>query len=492
MNFNKLISLCNPVAVRGNSPDHLGNLVLDSRKIEPGDVFIAIKGTRSNGHQFISQIADKGASAAIVEEFDHDTDLVQIKVENTRELLGKLAQEFEGNPGRDLKIAGITGTNGKTTVATLVYQVLRHCNKPAALLGTVATIINGKKHTSRLTTPDAIELAEIFREVADAGCDFAVMEASSHALDQQRTSGFDFSVAGFTNLSHDHLDYHHTLDAYATAKKTLFDNLKEGSKAFVNTDDSQGEFMIRDCMAEVKEYGFFNNQGDKIHQNNSDGLLIEVDGIHIHSPLIGDFNAYNLALAYYICRALGCSENGVVSALAKAPGAPGRMEKVLYDSPVSLPVVLVDYAHTPDALKNVLKTLQDVKKAGETVHVLFGAGGDRDITKRAVMAKYAEEFADFITVSSDNPRSEEPEAIIDDVFKGFSQTRKVIREADRKEAIIKTVARADSKSIILIAGKGHETHQEVKGVYHHFDDKAIALKALQDLEKKYDQVGGVQ
>ncbi|MEX0773829.1 MAG: UDP-N-acetylmuramoyl-L-alanyl-D-glutamate--2,6-diaminopimelate ligase [Balneolales bacterium] len=491
MNFNKLISLCHPVAVQGKASEPIGNLVLDSTKVEPGDVFIAIKGYKSDGHRFISQVAEKGASAVIVENFDLATDIPQIKVDNTRELLGKLAQEFEENPALNLKIAGITGTNGKTTVATLIYQVLRHCNKRAALLGTVATIINDKKRTSRLTTPDAVELARIFRDVAEDDCSFAIMEVSSHALDQQRTSGFDFTIAGFTNLSHDHLDYHQTTDAYATAKKLLFDKLPKNSTALVNTDDPHGEFMVSNCQAKIRRFGFYNKQGDKILQNSSNGLVIEVDGVQVQSHLIGEFNAYNLALAYYACRAFGCSKGETVSALAKAPGAPGRMEQILFESLVPMPVILVDYAHTPDALKNVLKTLREVKKVYETVHVLFGAGGDRDVTKRAVMAKYAEELADFITVTSDNPRSEEPQSIIDDVFEGFSQTQNVIREADRKEAIMKTIARADSKSIILIAGKGHETHQEVGGIYHHFDDKAIALKTLQDLEKRFEKAGRV-
>lgn len=491
MNFEKLISLCHPLAIQGDYPEIVGNLVLDSRKVEPGDIFIAIKGYKSDGHRFISQVSEKGASAAIVEKFDPEAALTQLLVANTRELTGILAQEFEGNPAEKLKVAGITGTNGKTTVATLIYQVLRQCSQPAALLGTAATFINDEKQTSRLTTPDAIELAQIFKKAADENCRFAVMEVSSHALNQHRTSGFDFTVAGFTNLSHDHLDYHLTADAYASAKKMLFDGLSEYATAIVNTDDQRGEFMLKDCKAGIKRYGFFNGQGDKIIQNNSGGLIIEVEGMRIKSQLFGEFNAYNLALAFHACVALGCSKKEAADALSGAPGAPGRMEKVLFDSPVSLPVILIDYAHTPDALKNVLKTLCDVKKQDESVHVLFGAGGDRDVTKRVVMAKHAEEYADFITVTSDNPRSEEPEAIIDDIFEGFSQTDNVIREADRKEAIIKTITRADAKSIVLIAGKGHETHQEVKGVYHHFDDKTIALEALKNIEKDFAGTGRV-
>lgn len=479
------------MAVQGTIPEPIGNLVLDSRKVEPGDIFIAIKGYNSDGHRFISQVAGKGASAAIVEDIDAYSNIAQIQVSDTRALLGKLAQEFEGNPGQKLKIAGITGTNGKTTVATLIYQVLRHCNESAALLGTVATVINDKKQTSRLTTPDSIDLARIFREVVNHDCDFAIMEASSHALHQQRTSGFDFAVAGFTNLSHDHLDYHKTEDAYAEAKKLLFDQLPKSSTAIINTDDLRGDFMAGDCQANIIRYGFNHDQGDRIVRNNSEGLKIEVGGVQIQSPLIGNFNAYNLALAYHACRAFGLAETETVLALSKSPGAPGRMEKVLFDSPVPLPVILVDYAHTPDALKNVLKTLNEVKQGQELVHVLFGAGGDRDVSKRAVMAKYAEEYADFITVTSDNPRSEEPEDIIDHVMQGFSKTENVIIEADRKEAIIKTIGRADSNSIVLIAGKGHETHQEVKGVYHHFDDKAVALSTLQNLEKEFVKAGRV-
>ncbi|MEX2641027.1 MAG: UDP-N-acetylmuramoyl-L-alanyl-D-glutamate--2,6-diaminopimelate ligase [Balneolales bacterium] len=489
MNFKELISLCEPLAVQGNSAAPMGNLVLDSRKTEPGDVFIAIRGYRSDGHHFLAQSARQGASAMIVEDFDPHITVPQIKVGNTRNLLGRLAQAFEGNPSRKLKITGITGTNGKTTVATLIYQVLRRLDHPAALLGTVGTMINDKPGFSRLTTPDAVELARTFRNVAEEDCTFACMEISSHALDQQRAGGIDFAVAGFTNLSHDHLDYHKTADAYARAKKRLFDGLKENAVAIVNTDDPRGEYMVQDCRARVQRYGFNNNQGDAILHNNSGGLILEVGGVRITSPLIGTFNAYNLALAYRACRALGCQQGETVAALARSPGAPGRMEKLVFDSAVDLPVILIDYAHTPDALKNVLETLRDVKKENETLHVVFGAGGDRDVSKRPLMAKYAEKYADFITVTSDNPRSEDPSVILDDIFRGFTKTDQVIREADRKEAIVKTIGRADSRSIILIAGKGHETHQEVKGVFHHFDDKLTALDALKVIEKSLAKAG---
>ena len=470
------------MAIQGEHPDSLGHLATDSRKVGPGDVFIAVKGFQSDGHQFLAQVARQGASAAIVEQFDDEVPITQVKVANTRRLTGILAHAFAGNPEARMEIAGVTGTNGKTTVATLVYQVLRKLGHPSALLGTVATLINDEKHGSRLTTPDSLELADIFNSAAEAGCRFASMEVSSHALDQHRTSGLNYAVAGFTNLSHDHLDYHKTVAGYATAKKLLFDGLSENAVAIVNTDDPQGEFLVRDCRAEIRRYGFVGDQGDSILENNSKGILIEVDGVTIKSPLIGEFNAYNLALAYHISRALGCTAEDTVTALAEAKGAPGRMEKLAVESSVPLPVILVDFAHTPDALKNVLKTLREVKQAHQTVHVVFGAGGDRDAAKRPVMASHAEELADYITVTSDNPRSEDPDAILDDIFRGFTQTDGVIREADRKTAIIKAIQRADRDAIVLIAGKGHETHQEIKGIHHHFDDKAVAIEALQSLE----------
>ena len=446
MTIDKLIEICNPLHVTNKEFDgEITTFAIDSRDVKEGTVFIAIRGTQVDGHMFLEDAIGRGAKVIICEEsYYTEDDVCIIEVEDTQKLAGPLAQAFADYPAKDLKVIGITGTNGKTTTATLVYQVLSACGEKASLLGTVSKRILDDVFDSKLTTSDPIELARDMKTMVEAGSEYLVMEVSSHALDQDRVAGFDFEVAAFTNLSQDHLDYHETLDEYSKAKKILFDNLPESSTAVVNTDDAQGNFMMKDCKAKRS-------------------LL--------------SFNAYNVGEAFLICKALGLASKDIATALGEAKGAAGRMEPVVVEG-ANLPVVIVDYAHTPDALQNVCSTLSSVKDEHQKLTVIFGAGGDRDSGKRPKMAQAAAAFADKIIVTSDNPRSENPDLIIADILDGFDDLGNVKSITDRKEAIQKAIEDASADEIILIAGKGHEDYQEVDGERHHFDDREIAQEFL--------------
>ncbi len=478
MYINDLIELVNPLHVSRTKPD--GDLLAvyqDSRHVTENTVFIAVKGHEVDGHMFLEDAISKGAKVLITEE-SYYTDakgVCVMEVENTRVLVGKLAQAFAGNPAKKLKVIGITGTNGKTTTATLVHQVLCTLGEKASLLGTVSKKILEEELDSSLTTSDPIELANDMKAMVDAGSEYLVMEVSSHALVQSRVTGFDFEVAAFTNLSHDHLDYHVTLEEYAKAKKILFDELPSTSTAVINSDDQHGAFMLADCFAKKLLLSFGTDQ-NYIQSNTSDGLNIVVEGNLISSPLIGEFNAYNVAQSFLICKALNMNSSSISKALQSAHGASGRMEKVELDS---APLAIVDYAHTPDALKNVLSTLHQVKEPNQKLITVFGAGGDRDSLKRPEMAKASEAYSDNIFVTSDNPRFENPEKIISDIMKGFENTENVKKITNRKDAIHAAIKSAGKRDIILIAGKGHEDYQDVEGTKYPFDDRLIARDALE-------------
>ena len=491
MTYDKLITLCKPIDVSGPEPNEIGALTQDSRDVTKGSVFIAVKGFQVDGHMFIENAISKGASVIICEEsYYSEEDVCIIEVADTRSLVGPLAQAFQGYPAKKMKIIGITGTNGKTTVATLTYQLLMEMGgaKPS-LLGTVAKRIEDETLDSLLTTSDPIELAEDMRRMVDARSTHLVMEVSSHALDQQRVDGINFQVAAFTNLSHDHLDYHDSFKDYATAKKKLFDELDNDAWAVINADDEQAKYIALDCTARAIDFSLNREitYPVKLISNNAEGLVIEIDEVKFETSLVGKFNAYNVTQSVLICKALGYELTTIARALKSAKGAPGRLERVEAEGRDGLPQVFVDYAHTPDALENVLKTLSEIKAENQKLIAVFGCGGDRDKSKRPKMAAIADQWADEIIVTSDNPRSEDPDSIIDEIMKGFDQADKVKRITDRKKAIEEAISSADGNTIILIAGKGHETYQEIDGKRHDFDDREVAHRALSN--KKDGEVG---
>ncbi len=483
--FDDLIAFCNPISVTGTAPNGLGKLCQDSRKVKSGDLFIAVKGYTVDGHDYIDKAIKNGASVIIAEKpVELRPGISVVLVKSTRTLLGPLAQTMVGYPARKLTVIGVTGTNGKTTVATLIWQALTMLGEKVSLLGTVEKRINEKVVKSRLTTSDPIELAEDMKKMVKAGSRYLVMEVSSHALHQNRVEGIPFYVAVFTNLSLDHLDYHESMDEYAEAKKLLFDSLEKFDWAITHLDDPKGEWIISDTKARILNFSF-ERQGvisASVTKEDETGTTLLVEGTEFHTPLIGRFNAYNVVEALLVCSVLGVDGAVCAGALEKCKGAEGRMERVNQPDELEYhPLVLVDYAHTPDALENVSKTLSDLKKSDQKLIILFGCGGDRDKSKRPEMAKIAEKYGDSIMVTSDNPRTEDPEAIIKDIFMGFTDLTKVSSVTSRKDAIENVIIEADTNSIILIAGKGHETYQEVHGKRHHFDDREIAREALKTI-----------
>lgn len=482
MNYQELIAFCQPISVSGPEAEVIGKLRQDSREVQPGDIFIAVKGLKSDGHNFIGEAIDHGASVIICQEdlnFQDTTAVIQVK--KTRKLLGKLAQRMEGNPAAKLKIIGVTGTNGKTTVATLVWQILTKLNYKASLLGTIEKRVLKQKSPSRLTTADPIELAASMREMVDAGSEFLAMEVSSHALDQRRTKGINFNVAVFTNLTHDHLDYHETMNEYASAKKRLFNSLDSKSWAITNADDERGAWIVNSTPAKVLSFGF-EDKGllhAKILESDATGMRISIDETKVDTSLVGNFNAYNVVEALLTCTALGIDGKKAAEILKECEGAPGRMERVNKDLSIqSEPIVFVDYAHTPNALDNVLSTLRELKTRHQKLICVFGCGGDRDKAKRSEMAKIAESYSNRVIVTSDNPRSEDPDLIIDDIMEGFKNPEDITRLTNRRDAIYEAVLASKAGSIVLIAGKGHETYQEINGERIHFDDREIVRYAL--------------
>ena len=490
MTTRQLLEFCNPIKLEGPKPDALGVLCQDSRAVRDHDIFIAIRGTTTDGHNYIQQAVQNGASVVICEDIpEANNGALFVQVENTRRLIGPLAQFLQDNPAEELTVIGITGTNGKTTVATLVWQILQKLSVNASLLGTVEKRINNKKAESRLTTSDPVEIASDMREMVDAGSTHLVMEVSSHALHQQRVNGIKFDAAAFTNLSLDHLDYHAEMKNYAAAKQLLFNSLGSETCAIINADDSYGEYMASSTGAEILFFSFKNRAGISCNliQMNQEGLSIEVDGTKLVSPLIGMFNAYNLAEAFLLCRCTGFRSDEIASVVRSCSGAPGRLERVerIDESEnKSDPLILVDYAHTPDALENVASTVRDTKNDGQNLILIFGCGGDRDKSKRPVMAEISGKYADRVIVTTDNPRSENPESIIEDILSGFSAGFRPEVIVSRRDAILQTIRGASANDIILIAGKGHETYQEVNGERHHFDDREVARTALQQRNGK--------
>ncbi len=472
----RLLELSEAVRFTGQLNSFYKGISADSRKMTPGFIFAAIDGFSDDGHRFIPNAVNKGAELILTErnpeEISVEGDVAVAQVPDIRLAIARLAFAFAGDPQHKLKVAGITGTNGKTTISTLVYQMLTKLGFRAGLLGTVEKRFGEMTSETGLTTGNPEQIALDFAEMLDAGCTHVLMEVSSHALDQRRTDAIDFDVAAFTNLSHDHLDYHETPEAYLKAKKRLFDLLKPDSIAVINADDPSSAQITADCAADIWEYGF---RGDEMQilENSAKGLVLDIDGIRIESGLCGAFNAGNLAAAFLICRAFGCTAQNAATALSDAVGAGGRLERVGSGTPA----VFVDYAHTPDALSNVLSSLRNMEPEKQLIAV-FGCGGDRDRSKREVMGRIASEYADTVVVTSDNPRFEQPEAIIKEILTGIHQTETLVNP-DRPAAITEAIAMAKDDAVVLIAGKGHETYQEVMGVRFPMDDRQIAARALE-------------
>ena len=470
------------VAIRqviGSSGIEIKKICFDSRQAEAGSLFVAVKGTVSDGHQYISQVIEKGVVAIICEDLPELTqdNVCYIKTENTAQALGILASNFYDNPSDKLKLVGVTGTNGKTTVATLLFQLFRDLGYKAGLISTVQNHINDQIIPSTHTTPDQLTLNSLLNDMVLSGCDYCFMEVSSHALAQYRTEGLNFTGGAFTNITHDHLDYHLTFAAYLKAKKMFFDKLGRSAFALTNADDKNGAVMLQNTKAHQKSYGL-KNVADfkaKIIESHFSGLLLDIEGKEVWFKMIGSFNAYNLLVAYAVAILLEQDEEKVLTVLSRLRGAEGRFDWIKSPNGV---IGIVDYAHTPDAVLNVLNTIKDIRKGTEQVITVIGCGGNRDKTKRPVMAKVAGDGSDKVILTSDNPRNEEPEEIIHDMEAGISPAnkRKTLSITDRKEAIRTACHLAKPGDIILLAGKGHEKYQEIKGVKHPFDDKEILFE----------------
>lgn len=470
--------------VVGSTNVAIENVCIDSREAKKFSLFVAVNGTISNGHDFIEQAIEQGSLAIVCEvlptELHKEVNYIQVK--NSRVAAGMIASNFYENPSEDLKLVGITGTNGKTTTATLLYELFAGLGYKVGLISTVRNLINGVEVVATHTTPGPINLNKLLAEMVDAGCEFCFMEVSSHALHQHRVAGLDFTGAIFTNITHDHLDYHENFRNYITAKKMLFDGLSSKAFALVNLDDKNGEVMVQNTKAKVISYGLKSmaDRKAKILENNLTGLVLNIDGQEVITRLIGSFNAYNILSVYGAAIELKEEKLQILTTLSNLHSPEGRFE--FFKTPNNI-LGIVDYAHTPDALDNILSTIRELRTGNEKVLTLVGCGGDRDKTKRPEMARIAVEGSDKVILTSDNPRSEEPEHIVEDMKKGLDPVtvRKVVTIIDRAEAIRTACMLAQPGDIILVAGKGHEKYQEIKGVKTPFDDMEILTANLKQI-----------
>jgi UDP-N-acetylmuramoyl-L-alanyl-D-glutamate--2,6-diaminopimelate ligase len=464
--------------LQGAADVAISAIVFDSRKVVPGCLFVAVKGTQVDGHAYIEKAIQDGAAAIICEDLPGHTvgEVDFIMVKDSAVALGIVAANFYDNPSNKLKLIGVTGTNGKTTIATLLYQLFRDLGYKCGLLSTVENQINGKIIPSTHTTPDQVELNKLLDEMVAQGCDYCFMEVSSHAVAQHRIEGLVFAGGIFSNLTHDHLDYHKTFDNYLKAKKAFFDGLSKNAFALTNNDDKNGSVMLQNTKAHKKTYALKSmaDYKGKILENQFGGLLLLIDNDEVWFKMVGSFNAYNLLAVYAAAMLLDQDRSKVLTSLSKLHGAEGRFDYVISPNKV---IGIVDYAHTPDAVQNVLSTIHNIRKGTEKVITVIGCGGDRDKTKRPVMAKVACQWSDKVILTSDNPRSEDPAQIIKDMEAGVTPTaqRNTVSITDRHEAIKTACMLAQPGDIILLAGKGHEKYQEIKGVKNHFDDKEELL-----------------
>jgi len=469
----------------GSTQVAIEKICFDSRLVEKFSLFIAVSGTQVDGHQFIEKAINDGAIAVVCEIFPDviNEKISYIKVKSSSAALGIIASNFYDNPSSEIKLVGITGTNGKTTTATLLHDLFTQLNYKCGLLSTVVNKIGTTEIASTHTTPDAIQLNALLRYMISEDCEYCFMEVSSHAIHQNRIAGVDFVGGIFTNITHDHLDYHKTFDEYIKAKKHFFDCLPETAFAIVNKDDKNGMVMLQNTKAYKHSYALksMSDYSCKVIESDFTGMLLNIDGNEVWTKLIGQFNAYNLLAIYSTALLLGQDKISVLTAISKLVSVEGRFQYLKSANNIS---GIVDYAHTPDALKNVLKTINDIRTGNEQVITLVGCGGDRDKSKRPIMAKIACELSDKIILTSDNPRSENPEEIIKDMRQGVDGIyfKKVLAIVNREEAIRTACSLANDGDVILIAGKGHEKYQEIKGEKHPFDDMQI-LKETFELMK---------
>jgi UDP-N-acetylmuramoyl-L-alanyl-D-glutamate--2,6-diaminopimelate ligase len=474
-------------SVYGSTAVEVSDVQLDSRKVKKGSLFIAVKGAAADGHLFIDKAIEAGAAAIVHEQavVNKKEEVIYVQAENSAAAAGYIAHNFFDQPSEKLKIVGITGTNGKTTIATLLYKLFTSLGYKCGLLSTVQNHIGDRVLEATHTTPDAVSLNALLKQMADEECTHVFMENSSHAIHQHRSTGLHFAGAIFSNITHDHLDYHKTFDEYIRVKKSFFDNLSSSAFAISNADDKRGEVMLQNTNAKKYFYSL-RTMADfkgKLLENSLTGLVMTVNDQEVHFRLIGEFNAYNLLAVYGAAICMGEDKHEVLRRLSVLTGAEGRFDYIV--SAKERIIGIVDYAHTPDALLNVLATIKKLRKGIEQVITVVGCGGDRDKTKRPIMGEVACEHSDKVIFTSDNPRSEDPLEILKDIEAGLGSAakRKFISIADRREAIKTAISLAKPEDIVLIAGKGHEKYQDIKGVKNHFDDKEVLREIFELLGK---------
>ena len=482
MELEQLISKIKPVEIAGQTDVDITSVEIDSRKVTKGTLFVAMRGTQVDGHQFIPKAIEQGAAAVLCEQIPEDKaeGVTYVQVKDCEDCVGTVATTFYGNPTKKLRLVGVTGTNGKTTIATLLYNMFRAMGHKCGLLSTVCNYIEGEAVPASHTTPDPIELNQLLRRMVEAGCEYAFMECSSHAIAQKRIGGLTFAGGIFTNLTRDHLDYHKTFENYRDAKKKFFDDLPKAAFAITNADDKNGLVMTQNCKAAVKTYSTRSMADYTAHivECHFEGMYLEMDGHEVGVQFIGKFNVSNLLAVYGAARMLGKQPEDILVVMSTLKSVAGRLEPIRSDEGVT---GIVDYAHTPDALENVLNAIHEVLNGKGKVITVCGAGGNRDKGKRPLMAQEAVKQSDRVIITSDNPRFEEPQDIINDMLAGLSaqQMKKVVSIVDRREAIRTACMMAEKGDVILIAGKGHEDYQEIKGVKHHFDDKEVVREILE-------------
>ena len=477
MKLSELLKSVSILQIAGPAETEITGVNIDSRKIEKGHLFVAIKGTQTDGHKFIAKAIELGATAILCEDMPEEKieSVSYLQVASTEDVVGQVATNFYGNPSKKLKLVGVTGTNGKTTIATLLYNMFRKFGHRCGLLSTVCNYIEDEAIAADHTTPDPIELNHLLHRMVEAGCEYAFMECSSHAIAQKRIGGLTFAGGIFTNLTRDHLDYHKTFENYRNAKKAFFDGLPKEAFAITNADDKNGSVMVQNCKANIKTYSIRQMADFRAHiiECHFEGMYLEINGREVGVQFIGKFNVSNLLAVYGAAVMLGKNAEDVLVVMSTLKSVAGRLEPIRSKDGIT---AVVDYAHTPDALENVLNAIHEVLE-GKEGHVITvcGAGGNRDKGKRPLMAQEAVKQSDRVIITSDNPRFEEPQDIINDMLAGLTpqQMKKVVSIVDRKEAIRTACMMAQKGDVILIAGKGHEDYQEIKGVKHHFDDREV-------------------